>query len=164
MRKKYTLLILLLAGTSMAAMAQNGGRSINVLYIDGSDHVMSMSDVERIEIGNDDINVVSKNGATKKHKKSDINGIWLNGTTSGICNRVRHDGDITLTVTGENITITGASPKANVSLYNTAGRSIVKSVCSDGRAIIGISNLHAGTYIVKVDGMTQKFIKKQTSN
>ena len=29
MRKKYTLLILLLAGTSMAAMAQNGGRSIN---------------------------------------------------------------------------------------------------------------------------------------
>lgn len=75
MRKKYTLLILLLAGTSMAAMAQNGGRSINVLYLDGSDHVMSMSDVERIEIGNDDINVVSKNGATKKHKKSDINGI-----------------------------------------------------------------------------------------
>lgn len=38
MRKKYTLLILLLAGTSMAAMAQNGGRSINVLYLDGSDH------------------------------------------------------------------------------------------------------------------------------
>ena len=47
MRKKYTLLILLLAGTSMAAMAQNGGRSINVVYLDGSDHVMSHKETQK---------------------------------------------------------------------------------------------------------------------
>lgn len=160
MSKKYTLLILLLAGTGTMTMAQNGGRNINVLYLDGSDHIMTMSEVERIEIGSNAITVVPQNGTAMEHSMDNILGIWLNGTTSGICNRVKRDNDITLTVAPESVTVAGATAKATVRLYNTAGQQIAKSVCRDGQTTISTAGLAAGTYVIKVDDMTQKFIKK----
>lgn len=160
MSKKYTLLILMLAGIATGLKAQNSGRSINVLYLDGSDHITATANVERINIGEGTVSIVTTDGTVSSHNVSDIDRIWLNGVTSGICNSVKSDGDITITVTDGAITVDGATDKAVVKLYNIGGQRVAKTSCTAGHATISTAGMSAGTYIVKVDGMSKKLIKK----
>ena len=159
MRKKYTLLIPAFAAMTTVMQAQSD-MSINVLYLDGSNHVTAVADVDRISIADGTVSVITKGGATQQHATGSIDRIWFNSNGTGISTPVKAAGTITVAVSADNISVSGASASATVDVYDTAGRRVAAGVCSEGRATVSTARLATGTYVVSVDGLSRKFIKR----
>lgn len=164
MVNKYAMLMLLLTAVSSGVKAQ--GRSVSVLYSDGSRQVMQMSEIERIEFGNDDgqasVTVVTKDGTAGKHLMSSIDRILLgDNVTDGIDNARADTGSrLKLSADGECIRIDGADGNATVEVFNAAGRTVFSTTCRDGQATIATGRLAAGAYIARIGGSTFKFVIK----
>lgn len=152
------ILFLLLAGTPFGLKAQE--RNVNVLYLDGSNHVRPMSEIERIEIGDGEISVVPKSGAAEKHPMNNIDRIVLDDKTTVGIGSPRTAGNLRLTVSGGRLDISGAAEGSRVEMFNAAGQLTARTVCRGGMATISTASLTAGTYIVKAGGNTYKITVK----
>lgn len=67
--KKLLLTIALFAGITTATYAQG---EVNVLYLDGTPHIIAMTDIDKIELTKGSINIVKIGGASES---IDINKI-----------------------------------------------------------------------------------------
>lgn len=158
MSKKYTLLILALAGMSIGMKAQT--QYVNVLYQDNSNHAMSKSEIDKIEIGQGFVTVVPKSGTPAKHRMSDIAKIVLDdrNITDGIT--AVNGNTLSIKADGNSIRISGATADANIEIYDAAGRIVGRATCNEGNGTVNVGNYPTGTYIIKTDGTTRKFIKR----
>lgn len=158
MSKKHTLLILALAGIPLGMKAQT--QYVNVLYQDNSNHAMAKSDIDKIEIGEGFITVVPKSGTPVKHQMSDIAKIVLDdhNITDGITGTA--NSALSISTDGSDIRIAGATAGAKIEIYDTAGRIISRTSCHEGNGTVNVGSYPTGTYIIKADGVTRKFIKR----
>lgn len=152
-KPKKTTLLLLLAALPVFATAQS--RTVNVLYLDGSSHKTLMEKIERIDIGNGEIGVVTKTGDTEKHAMSEIDRILLNDQTSDAIDKVNAKAP-QLTVNGESIRIEGAEEGTPVIVFNTAGQCLMKSKATSGTTTLSTSGFANGTYIVRIGSEAYK--------
>ena len=147
--KKYALstvaTILLAASSSFAA-------SINVLYTDVTCHYTDKTVVERIEIGDGKVTVVTSDGESRQHLVADIERIELNSTQSGV--------SVTVVVSRNSISISGTEALGDVALFDSAGRIVASAVARGASASLSTSHISEGVYILRVGKISQKILIK----
>lgn len=158
MKKKYTLLMLLLSALPSALMAQK--TDVSVLSLDGTAYTFKMSEIERIEIGAGTVGVVTTSAECHTWQTAKIDRIAIGSGSSGIRNAKTGSEDIRFGVSGSTVIVTGAPDGTAVELYDAAGRLAGRTVSRDGKAEIDASRGAAGTYVVKAGQTAQKLIKK----
>ena len=153
--KKYALstvaTILLAASSSFAA-------SINVLYTDGTCHYTDKTVVERIEIGDGKVTVVTSDGESRQHLVADIERIELNSTQSGV--DAAADASVTVVVSRNSISISGSQALGDVALFDSAGRVVASAGARGASASLSTSHISEGVYILRVGKISQKILIK----
>lgn len=158
MKKKYTLLMLLLSALPSGLMAQK--TDVSVLSLDGTAYTFKMSEVERIDIGAGTVGVVTTSAEYHTWQTAKIDRIALTAGGSGIREAKAAVGDIRFGVRGTTVIVTGAPDGTPVTLHDAAGRLVGSTVSRDGKAEIDASRGAAGAYVVKAGQTAQKLIKK----
>lgn len=153
--KKYALstvaTILLAASSSFAA-------SINVFYTDGTCYYTDKTVVERIEIGDGKVTVVTSDGESRQHLVADIERIELNSTQSGVDAAI--DASVTVVVSRNSISISGTEALGDVALFDSAGRVVASAVARGASASLSTSHISEGVYILRVGKISQKILIK----
>ena len=158
--KSYILSALFFCSSAIAVSAQNG--KVDVLYVDGSSHVVQMSQVARLEVSGDDVNLVAADGSTvASHKIADVDKIQLGGTASSIASLGGKGGSsVTLRSNGYTVTAEGLADGSLLGVYTTDGVLVAKAVSRGGTATLDLSHTAAGVYVFKADGKSMKMVKR----
>ena len=158
MMKNYFVTALLSLGFAFATYAQD--TKVNVLYLDGTPHVVQMSQVQKLKITGDDVLLLSADGTTlATHKTADIDKIELTADVTAI-NTPSKVQAVTIRYNGTSITASGMTNGHVLTVYATSGAVVAKAKARDGKATINVSDLGAGVYVVKTDGQTLKMVKR----
>ena len=108
--KKLLLTIALCAGITTATYAQG---EVNVLYLDGTPHVIAMTDIDKIELTKGSINIVKVGGASESIDINKIDKIELKANATGIN-----------PITGGSAHVDAASYPNGVYVIKAGGRSL----------------------------------------
>mgnify|MGYP004459285477 FL=1 len=158
MMKKYFVTAFLSLAFAFATNAQD--TKVNVLYLDGTPHVVQMSQVRKLKITGDDVLLLSADGTTvATHKTADIDKIELTADVTAI-NTPSKVQAVTIRYNGTSITASGMTNGSALTVYATSGAVVAKAKARDGKATINVSDLGAGVYVVKTDGQTLKMVKR----
>lgn len=156
--KKYFVTAFLSLAFAFATNAQD--TKVNVLYLDGTPHVVQMSQVQKLQITGDDVLLLSADGTTvATHKTADIDKIELTADVTAI-NTPNKVQAVTIRYNGTSITASGMTNGHVLTVYATSGAVVAKAKARDGKATINVSDLGAGVYVVKTDGQTLKMVKR----
>lgn len=156
--KKYFVTAFLSLAFAFATNAQD--TKVNVLYLDGTPHVVQMSQVRKLKITGDDVLLLSADGTTvATHKTADIDKIELTADVTAI-NTPSKVQAVTIRYNGTSITASGMTNGSALTVYATSGAVVAKAKARDGKATINVSDLGAGVYVVKTDGQTLKMVKR----
>lgn len=156
--KKYFVTAFLSLAFAFATNAQD--TKVNVLYLDGTLHVVQMSQVQKLKITGDDVLLLSADGTTvATHKTADIDKIELTADVTAI-NTPSKVQAVTIRYNGTSITASGMTNGRALTVYATSGAVVAKAKARDGKATINVSDLGAGVYVVKTDGQTLKMVKR----
>lgn len=156
--KKYFVTAFLSLAFAFATNAQD--TKVNVLYLDGTSHVVQMSQVQKLKITGDDVLLLSADGTTvATHKTADIDKIELTADVTAI-NTPSKVQAVTIRYNGTSITASGMTNGHVLTVYATSGAVVAKAKARDGKATINVSDLGAGVYVVKTDGQTLKMVKR----
>ena len=159
MMKRYFLAALLLFGTSLTALADEG--KLSVLYLDGQNHEVVLSKVEKLQVSGGDIKLVGRDGATvATHKLADVERIDLTASTPTGIGTVKNQGTITIRSNGYTITAEGMTDGQTLEVFTAQGKLAGKAVAHNGKATFHAASLAAGTYVVKAEGQSLKMVKK----
>ena len=153
--KKKILSIALFAGITTATYAQG---EVNVLYLDGTPHVIAMTDIDKIELTKGSINIVKIGGASES---IDINKIELKANATGI-NPItgKADGKIIVKADGYGFDVSGLANGAEVMVYSQNGMLIGKAKAKGGSAHVDAASYPNGVYVIKAGGRSLKMVKK----
>lgn len=150
--------MLMFCGMSLTAAAQNG--KLNVLYLDGTPHVVQMSQVAKLKVSGDDVSLLAANGtAVATHKVGDIDKIELTAGTTSVASLLKQQA-ITIRYNGKTITAEGIADGKTLGVFAADGALAAKAVARKGKATIDASALAAGVYIVKAEGQSLKMVKR----
>lgn len=156
--KKYFVTAFLSLAFAFATNAQD--TKVNVLYLDGTPHVVQMSQVKTLKITGDDVLLLSADGTTvATHNMADIDKIELTADATAI-NAPSKVQAVTIRYNGTSITASGMTNGHVLTVYATSGAVVAKAKARDGKATINVSDLGAGVYVVKTDGQTLKMVKR----
>lgn len=154
MKKKYTLLIVLL---SAAVGSYADDTKVRVVNKDGSEMTTTVAEVDRIEFKDGNVVVVPKSGSSTAFPIADIDKIELSVLTAGI-NEVTADGrKVKIGITSGTISLDGAAENAVAQVYDTAGKLVATARCAAGHAEISLAGRTPGVYIIKVGSFAAKF-------
>ena len=97
MIKNYFISALLFCGVSLMANAQD--TKVNVLYLDGTPHVVQMSQVAKLKVSGDEVSLLAHDGsAVATHKIADIDKIELTSIAAAVAKAVARGGKATIDV------------------------------------------------------------------
>lgn len=152
-RTRSTILLALFAAIPLCGNAQRA--NVNVLYNDGSNHATPRESIERIVIEAEKVTVVTKNGGSEAHNKSDISLIVFDDKSA---TRIGKAATVQarLIATADGISVTGADDGTVMSLYDAAGRLAATATVKGGTAHISTCGMATGTYIVRAGQTTAK--------
>lgn len=156
--RKLLIAAALLCGIGTTALADN---DVNVLYLDGTPHIMKMSDIDRIELSKGSIKVLMNGGASETHEISKIDKIELKSGTNAIEHTKGAKGsDILVKADGYGFEVSGLADGDNVAIYTESGMLIGKAKAQGGSAHVDASSYSNGIYIIKAGGKSLKMVKK----
>lgn len=156
--KKLLLTIALFAGITTATYAQG---EVNVLYLDGTPHVIAMTDIDKIELTKGSINIVKVGGASESIDINKIDKIELKANATGI-NPItgKADGKIIVKADGYGFDVSGLANGAEVMVYSQNGMLIGEAKAKDGSARVDAASYPNGVYVIKAGGRSLKMVKK----
>ena len=156
--KKLLLTIALFAGITTATYAQG---KVNVLYLDGTPHVIAMTDIDKIELTKGSINIVKVGGASESIDINKIDKIELKANATGITPITgKADGKIIVKANGYGFDVSGLANGADVMVYSQNGMLIGKAKAKDGSAHVDAASYPNGVYVIKAGGRSLKMVKK----
>lgn len=159
MMKHYFLASLMFCAMASTAMTTDNGE-VNVLYLDGTSHIIKMTQIEKIEVESDHVNVVAKDG-TSQHMIDNISRIELgNGYTDIKQLKNSLQKGITILANGYTITAEGMTEGSTLEVYATNGTLMDKAIAKDGKATINAKAMNNGVYIIKAGSQSLKMVKK----
>lgn len=155
---KKLLIAALLCGMATVSFADD---QVNVLFLDGTSHVMKMTDVDKIELSAATINVVKTGGQSQTFNIKDIDKIELGNVTSSV-EQIKNaaKGDILVKANGYAFEIAGLADGDEVAVYAENGSLVGKAKAIGGSAQVDASGYAGGVYIIKAGGRSLKMVKK----
>lgn len=143
-------------GLSLAAGAQD----VNVLYLDGSSHVVKMAEVDKIELTGGTVSLVTTSGDTQSHKMTDIDRIVFGDATGIATLKPDTKADITVRSTGYSFEVQGLADGDEVAVYTQNGALMGRAKSTGGSASIDASAYVNGVYVIKAGGRSLKMLKR----
>lgn len=164
MKMKKTLVMLLsLFAFSMSAMAEDAG--ITFLLRDGKK--VSFTFAQKPVVSLSETNMVVSVGGEKKvsYAYADVLRVMVDaGASTGVEDAVTRGTaqHAVFTLSANTLSASGLMANERIALYATDGKLLVNGQAgSDGRAIISMSSLPAGVYVVRTQsGISYKLFKK----
>ena len=125
---------------------------------DGSKVLYALEEKPKITFTDTEL-VITTKGVEIAYALSDMNLLtYENGETTGITNL--YD-DASFKLDGNAIVFSKLKAKDIVSLYSINGTLVFKkTVSQDGEYAVSLNNIETGVYVVNVNGLTYKFVKK----
>lgn len=158
MKKSYFLSALLSLGMWLNASAQTG--QVDVLYVDGSSHVVSISAVAKLQVQGDDVVLLGADStAIATHKVADIDKINLTATVDAI-SKQSYSSRIVLRSNGNTVSAEGIADGETLEIFSTNGQLLAKAVARSGKATADVASLPNGVYVVKAQGQKLKMVKR----
>lgn len=158
--KKCFLAALMLLGLSATALA-DGDNQVDVLYLDGSSHVVAMTEIDRITLGDGQVGVVTTDGQTTTHDMAKVDKIVLNSGTTGIgILQTAPKQQVLVRTDGYGFHVSGLNDGDQVRVYTAGGMLVGQAKAADGTAFVDGSQLANGVYVIKAGGRSLKMIKK----
>lgn len=156
--KRLFFVAAFVCGMFTATFADN---EVNVLYLDGTPHVIKMTDIDKIEFSAGSLSVAKTDGSSETHAIKDIDKITFDGILTAVDKTKKAAaGDITVKANGYAFEVSGLQDNADVAVYTQNGMLVGKAKASDGSARVDASGYSAGVYIIKAGGRSLKMIKK----
>lgn len=155
---KKLILAALLCGASLSSHAD--ATDVNVLYLDGTSHVVKMTDVDKINLSAGTISVVQTDGQTTNHAMKDVDKIVFQNTNGIASLKAGDQANITVRSNGYSFVVSGLKANDTVMLYTQDGRLAATTKSTDGNATIDASSLANGIYVIKAAGRSLKMVKR----
>ena len=155
---KKILCLLLLAFVNFSAVVAKSTINLAVFTKDGSKVLYALEEKPKITFTDTEL-VITTKGVEIAYALSDMNLLtYENGETSNITNL--YD-DASFKLDGESIVFSKLKANDIVSLYSINGTLVFKKkVSQDGEYGVSLNNIETGVYIVKVNSLTYKIMKK----
>lgn len=155
---KKILYLLLLSFVSFSAVVAKSTMHLAVCTKDGSKVLYALEEKPKITFTDTEL-VITTKGVEIVYALSDMNLLtYENGETTGIANL--YD-DASFKLDGNAIVFSKLKAKDIVSLYSINGTLVFKkTVSQDGEYAVSLNNIETGVYVVNVNGLTYKFMKK----
>lgn len=148
---------------ALACFPVRAEKSVVVIGKDGSKHEVLLTEQTRLELGSGTVTVQEANGNSTQHNVSDIDRILIGSESSGI-NDLVSQGNIAVwpTMTDGPVNIAGATAGSVVSVFDLNGAKAVAdgTVGEDNGAIVDLSDLKPGIYVLTISNHSVKIIKK----
>ena len=156
---KKIFLLLLLPLFSMMAVADEAINSLVVWAKDGTKVAYALADKPKVTFTGTDL-VITSNGIEVNYALENmVRFTYEDFSQTGITNL--KNGEISFKLNGEALLFTSLKANSTVSLYSANGTLVFKQIVrKDGEYSFPISNLKTGVYIVNVNGLTYKIMKK----
>ncbi len=156
--RKLLIAAALMCGIGTAAFADN---DVNVLYLDGTPHIIKMTDIDKIELAPGSINVVRVGGASETHEINKIDKIELKSVATAVEQlKAVRGGDILVKSNGYGFEVSGLADGDPVAVYTQGGMLVGKAQAKGGTAHVDASAYSNGIYIIKAGGKSLKMVKK----
>ena len=153
------LLVLLLLFFSIMAMAEEVKTKLIIWSKTGDRVAYALAEEPKLTFAETDL-VITTESVEVSYSLDDVKRLTYE---AGDCTAIRdiETDKVSFRVNGESLVFPSLKPNSTVSLYLLNGTSLFrKTVQTAGEYSFQISNLNAGVYIVKVNGITYKFVKK----
>lgn len=157
-KMKKILCLLLLAFVSFTAVVAKSTMHLAVCTKDGSKVLYALEEKPKITFTDTEL-VITTKSVEIAYALSDMNLLtYENGETTGITNL--HD-NASFKLDGNAIVFSKLKAKDIVSLYSINGALVFKkTVTVDGEYAVSLNDIETGVYVVSVNGLTYKFMKK----
>ena len=156
MRKLLLVCIMAAAATMSKAQSTMTVHSTD----DTTKSGVKLEEINKLTFAGDKMTVTMNNGAAAK--TFDLNAfdkVTFDNTPVSIAGTTVEKSGIKFAYDGENISVTGLKKAAPVVVYNANGSVADSRKAWDGSRL-SVASLPAGTYLLSVEGVAYKFLKK----
>lgn len=158
MTKSKLLTALLFCSAIFTATAYNG--KADVLYVDGTSHSITLTQVAKLQVTDGNAIFLGKDGKTvATHKISDIQKINLTAGTTSITQKKDGNG-IILRSYDNMVSAEGMADGKVLEIFSAGGELVKKVVSTNGKATADVHSLANGIYVIKADGQSLKMVKR----
>lgn len=158
MKSNLLFLCVICAGLQ-TANAENNPTNLNVWAKDGTKVAYILAEKPRITFTETDL-VISTNGVEVNYALENMSRITYEENTGTSITNLQTDKN-SFKLDGESLLFTILKANTSVSFYSLNGTLVFqKTIQKDGEYAFPLSQLKAGTYVVAVNGITFKFVKK----
>ena len=157
---KSKLLLSLLLGFSIFAKAENNPTNLIVWAKDGTKVAYALAEKPKVTFTETDL-VITAKGVEVNYSLENMARFTYeeDNTTTAITNL--QTGESPFKLNGESLLFPTLKANSTVSVYSLNGALVFKkAVLQNGEYAFPLSNLNAGVYLVNVNGLTYKIVKK----
>ena len=143
----------------MMAVADEAINSLVVWAKDGTKVAYALADKPKVTFTGTDL-VITSNGIEVNYALENmVRFTYEDFSQTGITNL--KNGEISCKLNGEALLFPSLKANSTVSLYSANGTLVFKQIVrKDGEYSFPISNLNTGVYMVNVNGLTYKIVKR----
>ena len=160
--KKYIVSLLAVFAFFLTASAQHNDQlyTMHVTTVDGSTVDFEFVDEPVMTFNGADMTISSAASADMKFQMDNVVSVTFSGVPSGITTVKDGGSSIHVSVSDGKIIVSGMAANAKVSVYDVGG-ALVANANADtgGQAVVNISNLGKGVFVVSTPANAFKFTK-----
>ena len=156
---KQKLLLVLLSCFSLSAMADEPKVQLVVWAKDGTRVAYALAEKPKITFTETDL-VITDNGVEVNYTLESMARFTYEDNTSMAITNLQTD-ESTFKLDGESLLFPALKANSTVSVYSLNGTLVFKkTVRQNGEYAFPLSNLESGVYMVNVNGLTYKIVKR----
>lgn len=156
---KSKLLLSLLLGFSIFAKAENNPTNLVVWAKDGTKVAYALAEKPKVTFTETDLVITAKGVEVNYSLENMARFTYESNDESAIINLQTDESPFKLT--GESLLFPALKANSTVSVYSLNGTLVFKkTVRQNGEYAFPLSNLNAGVYMVNVNGLTYKIVKR----
>ncbi len=160
--KKYIVSLLAVFALSLTASAQHIDKryTMHVTSVDGSTVDFEFDDEPVMTFNGGDMTISSAADADMKFQMDNVVSVTFSGVVSGITTVEDNESRIHVSVSDGKIAVSGLTANAKVSVYDVGGALVANANAdASGQAVVNISNLGKGVFVVNTPANSFKFTK-----
>lgn len=156
---KQKLLFVLLSCFCLSAMADEPKTQLVVWAKDGTQVAYALAEKPKVTFTETDL-VITANGVEVNYKLENMARFTYEDNTSTAITNLQTD-ESTFKLDGESLLFPALKANSTVSVYSLNGTLVFrKTVRQNGEYAFPLSNLNAGIYMINVNGLTYKILKR----
>lgn len=156
---KSKLLLSLLLGFSIFAKAENNPTNLVVWAKDGTKVAYALAEKPKVTFTETDL-VITSNDVEVNYNLENMARFTYEDSTSTAITNLRTD-ESSFKLNGESLLFPALKANSTVSVYSLNGALVFKkTIRQNGEYAFPLSNLNTGVYMINVNGLSYKIVKR----